>query len=69
MKKTMKIEGLMCGHCQANATKALEALDFVNSAEVSFETGTAIVDLKEDGHDEALKNAIVDAGYKVVGIE
>ena len=48
MKKTMKIEGMMCGHCEAAVKKALEALDGVEMAEVSHESGTAIVTLSAD---------------------
>ena len=69
MKKTMKIEGMMCGHCEASVKKALEALDGVNSAEVSHEAGTAVVELSEGIQDEVLQKAIEDKDYKVLSIE
>ena len=58
MKKTMKIEGMMCVHCEARVKKALEALAAVESAEVSHEAGTAVVTLKEDTPDETLKKVV-----------
>ena len=69
MKKTMKIEGMMCGHCEARVKKALEALDGVESAEVSHEKGTAIVSLKADVADSTLKQAVEAQDYKVKSIE
>ncbi len=69
MKKTMKIEGMMCGHCEARVKKALEALDGVESAEVSHEKGTAIVTLKSDVANDSLKQAVEAQDYKVVSIE
>ena len=69
MKKTMKIEGMMCGHCEARVKKALEALDGVESAEVSHEKGTAIVTLKSDVSNDSLKQAVEAQDYKVVSIE
>ena len=69
MKKTMKIEGMMCGHCEARVKKALEALDGVESAEVSHEKGTAIVTLKSDVADSTLKQAVEAQDYKVKSIE
>ena len=68
MKKTMKIEGMMCGHCEAAVKKALEALDGVETAEVSHETGTAIVTLSADVSDEILIKAVEDKDYKVLSI-
>ncbi len=67
MEKTLKIEGMMCMHCSGRVQKALEAIDGVESANVSHETGTAVVTLARDVADEALKKAVVDAGYQVVG--
>ena len=67
MEKTLKIEGMMCTHCSGRVQKALEAIDGVASASVSHETGTAVVTLTRDVADEALKKAVVDAGYQVVG--
>ena len=69
MNKTVKIEGMMCGHCEASVKKALEALDGVNSAEVSHEAGTAVVELSEGIQDEVLQKAIEDKDYKVLSIE
>lgn len=69
MKKTMKIEGMMCCHCEATVKKALEALDGVISAEVSHENGTAVLELSEDVSDELLKKTVEDKDYKVTGIE
>ena len=68
MKKTMKIEGMMCGHCEAAVKKALEALDGVEMAEVSHESGTAIVTLSADISDEVLTKAVEDKDYKVLSI-
>ncbi|MGN0704327.1 MAG: heavy metal translocating P-type ATPase [Lentihominibacter sp.] len=69
MKKTMKIEGMMCGHCEARVKKCLEALPEVESAEVSHEKGTAVVSLKDDLTDEALKKTVEDQDYTVTSIE
>ncbi len=69
MSKTMKIEGMMCGHCEASVKKALEALDQVEKAEVSHEAGTAVVTLKSDVGDAVLAKAVEDQDYKVLGIE
>ena len=60
MKKTMKIEGMMCGHCEATVKKALEGLDGVASAEVSHEAGTAVVELSADVADDVLKKTVED---------
>ena len=69
MKKTMKIEGMMCGHCEARVKKALEALPQVDEAVVSHEQGTAVVTLNAETADEVLKKAVEDQDYKVTGIE
>ena len=69
MKKTIKIEGMMCGHCEAAVKKALEALDQVDAAEVSHKAGTAVVTLSSEVSDDVLKKAVEDKDYKVVGIE
>ena len=69
MKKVMKIEGMMCGHCEARVKKVLEALDGVEQAEVSHETGTAVVEMTEEVADEVLKKAVEDQDYKVLGID
>lgn len=68
MKKTMKIEGMMCGHCEATVKKALEGLDGVASAEVSHEAGTAVVELSADVADDVLKKKVEDKDYKVTAI-
>ena len=69
MEKTMKIEGMMCGHCEARVKKALEALPEVQAADVSHEKGTAVVTLSGALADEALKKAVEDQDYKVLGIQ
>ena len=69
MTKTIKIEGMMCGHCEAAVKKALEALEQVENAEVSHEAGTAIVTLKSEISDDLLKKTVEDKDYKVLGIE
>ena len=68
MKKTMKLEGMMCGHCEATVKKALEGLDGVTSAEVSHEAGTAVVELSADVADDVLKKTVEDKDYKVTAI-
>lgn len=68
MEKTMKIEGMMCGHCEATVKKALEALDGVDHADVSHEQDQAVVTLKEDVADDILKKAVEDKDYNVVSI-
>ncbi len=67
MEVTMKIEGMMCGHCEAAVKKALEAVPTVISAEVSHEKGTAVVRLSAETPFETLKKAVEDKDYKVVG--
>ncbi|MBE5947597.1 MAG: heavy metal translocating P-type ATPase [Lachnospiraceae bacterium] len=69
MIKTMKIEGIMCGHCEARVKKALEAIDGVTLAEASHETGIATVTLEKDVADEVLKEAVEVQDYKVISIE
>lgn len=68
MTKTMKIEGMMCGHCEATVKKALEAIEGVNSAEVSHEAGTAVVELSGEVQDGVLQKAVEDKDYKVLSI-
>lgn len=68
MKKTMKIEGMMCGHCEARVKKVLEALEQVEATEVSHEAGTAVVTLKTSISDEDLKKVVEDQDYKVLEI-
>ena len=69
MKKTLKVEGMMCGHCEARVKKALEALPEVDEAVVSHEAGTAIVTLNAEVADDVLKKAVEDQDYKVTGIQ
>ncbi len=68
MTKTMKIEGMMCGHCEARVQKALEALDGVESAEVSYEKGEAVVTMSSEVSDDVLRKAVEDQDYKVVSM-
>ena len=69
MTKTLKIEGMMCGHCEMHTKKALEALDGVTKAEVSHKTGTAVVTLEKEVSDDILKKAVTDQGYQVTDIK
>ncbi len=69
MTKTLKIEGMMCGHCEARVKKCLEALEQVTEAVVSHEAGTAVVTLNAQVDDEVLKNIVEEQDYKVVSVE
>ena len=69
MTKTIKIEGMMCGHCEAAVKKALEALDQVETAEVSHEAGTAVVTLTAKSVMMCCKKAVEEKDYTVTGIE
>ncbi|MBO5302831.1 MAG: heavy metal translocating P-type ATPase [Lachnospiraceae bacterium] len=69
MEKTMKIEGIMCGHCEARVKKALEAVEGVKEAVASHETGIAVVTLESDVADDVLKKAVEEQDYTVVSIE
>lgn len=69
MKETVKINGMMCSHCEATVKKALEALDGVDEAVVSHETGTAVLTLSSEVPDEAVKQAIEDRDYEFVSID
>ena len=69
MTKTMKIEGMMCGHCEARVKKVLEALPEVDAAEVSHEAGTAVVTMNAEVSDDVLKKAVEDQDYKVLAIQ
>ncbi len=69
MTKTMNIEGMMCGHCEARVKKALEALDAVSEAAVSHESGIAVVTLSSDISDEKLKETVEAEDYKVTSIQ
>ena len=69
MEKTMKIEGMMCGHCEARVKKTLEAIPGVTEARVSHTSGTAVVSLSADVDNDVLRKAVEDQDYKVTGIE
>ena len=69
MTKTLKVEGMMCQHCEARVKKALEALDGVTEAVANHEQGTAVVTLSADVPNDVLKKAVEDQDYKVLGIE
>ncbi|MDD6564357.1 MAG: metal-transporting ATPase, partial [Clostridiales bacterium] len=69
MEKTLKIEGMMCGHCEMHVKKALEALDGVENAEVSHKTGTAVLTLAKEISDDVLKKAVTEQGYQVTDIQ
>lgn len=69
MKRTMKIEGMMCGHCEARVKKVLEELPEVTEAEVSHETGTAVVTLSGEISDEKLKETVEAQDYKVLSVQ
>ena len=68
MTKTMKIEGMMCGHCEARVKKALESVDGVSGAVVSHEKNEAVVTLAKEVDDEVLKKAVEEQDYKVIAI-
>ena len=69
MTKTLKIEGMMCGHCEMHVKKAMEALDGVTNAEVSHKTGTAVITLVKDVSNDVLKQAVAEQGYEVTDIQ
>jgi len=69
MTKTMKIEGMMCGHCEARVKKTLEKIEGVAEAKVSHKEGTAIVTLSAEIADDVLRKAIEDQDYTVLSIE
>ena len=69
MKKTLKVEGMMCGHCEARVKKALEAVPGVESAAADHNSGTAVVTLSAPVEDDALRAAVEAQDYKVLGIE
>lgn len=69
MEKTLKIEGMMCGHCEAHVKKALEGLDAVTQAQVSHESGTAVVTLSGEISEDVLRQTVADQGYKVTDIQ
>ena len=69
MTKTLKVEGMMCGHCEARVKKTLEKLDGVEAAAADHNKGTAVVTLRAEVPDEVLKKAVEDQGYTVLGVE
>ena len=69
MTKTVRVEGMMCQHCEASVKKALEKLPFVESAAASHEAGTAVITLCGELDEAAVKEAIEDRDYTFVGIE
>ena len=69
MTKILKVEGMMCGHCEARVKKALEALAGVESAVADHNAGTAVVTLSEDVADDVLRKAVEDQDYTVVSVE
>lgn len=69
MKKVLKVEGMMCNHCKAAVEKALNAVEGVSAAEVNLEQKTATATLAGEVADEALKAAVTEAGYEVLGVE
>ena len=69
MTKTVKIKGMMCGHCEAAVKKALEALPFVESAEASHEAGTAVLTLSGMPDEQAVKAAVEGEDYTFLGMD
>lgn len=69
MTKTLKVEGMMCGHCEARVKKALEKLDGVTAATADHNKGTAVVTLSAEVPDEVLRKAVEDQDYTVLGVE
>ena len=69
MEKTMKINGMMCGHCEARVKKCLEELPEVDEAQVSHEAGTAVVKLNKELADDVLRKTVEDQDYEVVEIK
>lgn len=69
MKKTMKIEGMMCEHCEARVKKTLEAIEGVDEAAVSHTDGTAVVTLNADVAEEVLRQAVEAQDYKVLDVQ
>ena len=65
MKKTLKIEGMMCQHCVAHVTKALQGVEGVTSVDVNLKKKTATIELAQDVNDDTLSAVVVDAGYTV----
>ena len=69
MKKTIGIEGMMCMHCVKHVHDALEKVEGVESVDVSLENKNAVISASESVTDDALRNAVTEAGYEVTGIE
>ena len=69
MEKTVKINGMMCAHCEARVKAALEAVAGVSAADVSHKKGTAKLTLSSEVYDDAIRAAVTGAGYEVTGIK
>ena len=69
MTKTVKIEGMMCEHCEARVKKTLEALEGIESATANHKEDVAVIELSKDVDEEVIKKAIEDQDYKYIGIE
>lgn len=69
MIKTVKIEGMSCGHCTARVASALMGIDGVENAEMSLENKTAVLTLSKDVSDDVIRETVDDTGFDVVGIE
>ncbi len=67
MKKTIKVKGIMCEHCEAHVKEALEKIDGVESAVANHKKGKVVITMTKDVGKDALKNAVTDAGYDFVG--
>ena len=68
MERTIQISGMMCAHCEARVKKALESLPFVGEAVPDHEKGTALLTLKGDFDESAVKTAVTDKGYEYKGL-
>lgn len=66
MTKTVKIDGMMCGHCTARVEKALSAIDGIDSVKASVEDKNAVIEMSKEVSDEIIRKAIEDCGYTVM---
>ena len=69
MTKTVKIEGMMCAHCEANVKAALEAIAGITGADVSHETGSAVIEMSEEVGEDVIRKTVEDKGYVFVSME
>lgn len=69
MTKTIHIKGIMCAHCEMRVKKALEALPFISGAQVSHDTGTAVVETDDRFSADSVRQAVTDAGYEFVSVD